>query len=221
MDISGEDKRTALTILQWLAYSARPVTVEEFREAIYVKLDNQCIFDAEERLMNLDHILEICPSLIMKSNPNDNGSTLRFAHYSVKEYLISERIWTGKCAEYGVLESTSNQIIAKCCLGYLLHCCKQSAETTATLRNYPLGGYAARHWGKHTRQSEREAPEISQLAMSLLYHNKESFENFCRIYPLTFDMEGSIPPTVSSPFQHPSTLRFHVWHYGNTLSSAR
>jgi hypothetical protein len=103
-------------ILHWLAYSFCPIIIEEVAEATAVDFDGpKPQFNADLRFWEADLVLEICSSLVTVSD----NRVLRFAHYSVKEYLLSNRIRTRRCAAYSIEESASHKILAKSCLAYL------------------------------------------------------------------------------------------------------
>ena len=69
-----------------------PLTLAEVAEAIVVNREEQH-FDPNDRLIEPVDILEICSSLVTLSEFGvSRDRELRFAHYSVKEYLVSTRI---------------------------------------------------------------------------------------------------------------------------------
>lgn len=55
--------REAQCVMQLLAFSYRPLTLDEVAEAIAVNCDDEC-FDPEDRLPDQYDILEICSSLV-------------------------------------------------------------------------------------------------------------------------------------------------------------
>ena len=54
----------ALKVLQWLAFSARPLELQEVAEATAITLDDLPRFDPEDRLRHPTDILAVCSSLI-------------------------------------------------------------------------------------------------------------------------------------------------------------
>jgi hypothetical protein len=92
-NIDEEYIQDALQILQWLAYSARPLRIEELVEVIAVDIEGNPRFDPERRLPEPRDILTICSSLVttMKATEGPYDKTtaeqVRLAHFSVKEYL--------------------------------------------------------------------------------------------------------------------------------------
>ena len=114
LSINEEYTQDALNVLQWLAFSARPVRIEEVAEVVAVDLECALQFDSERRLLELRDLLVICSSLVTISSATleySNGSLeeteeLRLAHFSVKEYLISERIRAGSASKFSILSNT-------------------------------------------------------------------------------------------------------------------
>jgi hypothetical protein len=62
----------AQKILQWLTFSARPVTLAEVAEVLAVDVENCCLLHCDQRLANPRDILTICSCLVTTS-----GSGLR------------------------------------------------------------------------------------------------------------------------------------------------
>jgi hypothetical protein len=112
--IDDEHHDDVLKVLQWLAFSARPVTLAEVAEALAMDCTNDHPqFDPDQRMQNPQDILSICSSLVTISSPTVtvNGGTethnlsikaeeLRLAHFSVQEYLTGERIQNGPMVQF-------------------------------------------------------------------------------------------------------------------------
>ncbi|KAL5330791.1 hypothetical protein ACEPPN_000314 [Leptodophora sp. 'Broadleaf-Isolate-01'] len=127
LSIDEDYRRDAFRILQWLVYSARPLRIEEMVEIIAIDTE-QSQFNPEDRLPDPRDLLTICSSLVttvsVTAKGNDGASNdtteLRLAHFSVKEYLISDRIRNGLAFQYNI-QSGGEEEIAQSCLTYLLH----------------------------------------------------------------------------------------------------
>src|SRR5579862_7847890 len=131
--IDEEHSKNALKILQWLVYSARPLQLEEVAEVIAVDIEDNPRFDTKRRLPEPRDILTICSSLITIVTGVANEQ-VRLAHFSVREYLVSERIQTG----YSIREMPANISIAETCLAYLLQFERPNSLTPRTTKKYPL-----------------------------------------------------------------------------------
>src|SRR2546421_1290710 len=84
LQIDEEYQEIALKVLQWLAYSVRPLTLDEVAEALAVRIGTFTI-DPDDRLMDPRDILTVCSSLVTTTYDEKFNETIRLAHYSVKE----------------------------------------------------------------------------------------------------------------------------------------
>jgi hypothetical protein len=147
-NIDEEDCQDAVKILQWLACSARPLQIEEVAEIIAVDIECDPRVDPGKRLREPQDVLAICSSLVtttsemIKSSHNKKtGRQVRLAHFSVKEYLMSERV---QATQYSIQEIRANVSIAEICLAYLLQFDNPTSLTSQTIEEFPLTRYAAR-----------------------------------------------------------------------------
>ncbi|KAI9775606.1 MAG: hypothetical protein M1839_001007 [Geoglossum umbratile] len=146
LNIDGEYAQDALKILQWLVFHARPMRIEEVAEVIALDLESDPRFDTERRLPEPRDLLVICSSLVTLSSGTleysncrlEETEELRLAHFSVKEYLISERIRAGPASDFSILEMPAHLSIAQACLAYLLQFDKPDSLTRDTCQKYPL-----------------------------------------------------------------------------------
>ncbi|KFY86468.1 hypothetical protein V500_07614 [Pseudogymnoascus sp. VKM F-4518 (FW-2643)] len=106
--INDADSEYAMRILQWLAFSSRPLSVEELAEVVAINVERETAFDQDEVLEDPMDVLNICMSLVsvviteaasaggynkvvevllsMGANPNAQGG-----HYSNALYAASSR----------------------------------------------------------------------------------------------------------------------------------
>jgi hypothetical protein len=118
--------RYAHRLLQCLTVAMRPLRVEDLAEVLTFELDT-----AEGGLPRYhpewrweDHecaVLSACSSLITIVN-SDNARVIQFSHFSVKEYLTSERPSTasGDVSRYYISLEPAHLTLAQACLGCLL-----------------------------------------------------------------------------------------------------
>ena len=92
--ICRERRRDVVKLLQWLAFSIRPLGLLEMAEVFAIDRDKHR-FDPNRRPRKPRAILGICSSLVKVSCTGDydtvsirKSDTLSLAHLSVKEYLI-------------------------------------------------------------------------------------------------------------------------------------
>jgi hypothetical protein len=121
----------ALTILQWLPFSARPLKLAEVVQVTGVVPDaDQCLRFKPSRVLADPHsVLAICSSLVteidglcLKRNRNisltDHVGTVKLSHMSVKDYLLSRH--RVAATGFGIDEKLSHSHIAQTCSAYLL-----------------------------------------------------------------------------------------------------
>ena len=185
-NIPEKRSQQALKILQWLVYSARPLRIKEVAEVIIVDIKGDPQVDILKRLLEPQDILKICSSLVtttMEETKSPHG-TVRLSHFSVKEYLVSERIQTGpdRARPYSIREIHANVFIAEVCLAYLLQFDKPNSLTLQTIEEFPLAGYAARYWTEHARLAGKDTSAIHLLIMELFLIKKDAYVNWIRLF---------------------------------------
>ena len=122
--INDDDSQYAVRILRWLAFSKRPLQVEEVAEVVAIDPERDPAFDRDEVLEDPLDVLAICSSLVtiatndehMWESSGSTGKVVLLAHYSVKEYLISGRCRQDRVIRYNMQDITCNEFIAKSCL---------------------------------------------------------------------------------------------------------
>ena len=148
LSISEDSVEDARRILTLLCCAKRPLTVPETIEGIAVELGDDPRLNIDGRLDSEDDIHRICPGLIeIDLHPGDNQSTVRIAHFSVQEYLESERIHQHAVAAFGVRRPEAHAEIASICLTYLLE-----LVSPLSISKYPLALYASKSWYEHCRR---------------------------------------------------------------------
>ncbi|CAN9361213.1 unnamed protein product [Alternaria alternata] len=184
--ISEEHSEYAMRILQWLTFSAQPLSVEEVAEVVAIDVARDPAFDRDEVLEDPLEALDICSSLItITTNGADerSGSAQRIvalAHYSVQEYLVSDRIEQGLAKQYSMQEAACQSTITRGTLKYLMQL--QQPLERETLRVFALARYSAEFWSSHLRKTGDEMEQISQLTMGLLAREEPAYLNWLRLH---------------------------------------
>ncbi|KPI38988.1 Ankyrin-3 [Cyphellophora attinorum] len=173
----------ALTVLQWLCYSVRPLSLPQIVEILAIDVADGAGFLPENRLPEPESIRTICSSLIdiYVADRNDQEhrpwtTMVRLSHNSVKEYLKSERC--GYKASFA--PRISHEIIAKASLHYLLYLADQghTTKTQATVR-YPLARRVAEQWWEHAHNVGRDLDQkIVNLVLRLMSDDNAGLK-FC------------------------------------------
>jgi hypothetical protein len=68
LNIDEMHSEDAHKVLQWLAFSARPVTMAEVAHVLAINVDEGVLLSPNQQLFNPHYILDICSSLITTSS---------------------------------------------------------------------------------------------------------------------------------------------------------
>ncbi|RYO53180.1 hypothetical protein AA0113_g9296, partial [Alternaria arborescens] len=184
--ISKEDCVYAMRILQWLTFSARPLSVTEVAEVVAIDVARDLAFNRDEVLVDPLEALDICSSLVtITKNEEDGrlGSTqqiIALAHYSVQEYLVSDRIRQGSAKQYSMQEAACQSAITRGSLKYLMQL--QQPLEEETLQVFALARYSAEFWSSHLQKTGDEMEQVSQLTMGLLTREEPAYLNWLRLH---------------------------------------
>jgi hypothetical protein len=199
----------ALKILQWLACSERPLQLEEVAELVTIDIKKSPQFDPGRRFPDPRDILLICSSLVtwtteLSDNPHgkDTRGQIRLAHFSVKEYLVSERIQDSNAKRYSIRGIDTNAAMADVCLAYLLYLDNPECFAIRRGKEFPLAGYAAKYWIQHARKAE-SGGSVPSLIMDFLL-SKRPYERWVRLFDPDTSQWGELTEIVPSPLYYAS-----------------
>lgn len=175
--IPQEHVEDARRILCCLVCAFCPLAIEEIAETLAVVIEGDKYYDVESRLQDPRDILTICSGLVSPADVHRKvtfrGSKtelkgLRLSHFSVKEYLTSDRIVAAQISRFAVDERSAHEILAKLCTKYLLWCGQeqlcQDPQECLVLGQIPhrsaFALYAASFWSYHVQAArlDRSAP---------------------------------------------------------------
>ena len=213
-----EDARRILTLL---CFAVRPLKVQELIDGIAVEINGSTGLNRSRRLQDADDIREICPGFIDigldagHSNENyyevDSTPTARIAHFSVQEYLESERIRHQKAAIFSLNSPTAHADIAQICLVYLLeHDLSSSDLDQSLVEAFPLAQFAAMYWHRHYREAGDHAPELNTLVVKL-FQDQHSFATWVKLHDMDKPWENRVNfsrplSTIATPVYYASLL---------------
>ncbi|KAK3670456.1 hypothetical protein LTR78_009697 [Recurvomyces mirabilis] len=212
----------ALRALRWLSFQMRPLTLGELCEACLIDPEAGGRVDLDNR-GPLEDILEILGSLVHVEEANEivedtvstidesaatdgttitqpttsvnnwAASTVRLAHFSVKEYLSSTRISDGPAAGYAMQASRDQPNIANSCLAYLLHYSSSHEKQSALpdLETFPLLQYSASWWAAHMTWLGLEQPEPPTLGQDSLQYRLLGSDDYRRDWQMVYDPDES------------------------------
>ena len=193
-EIGRTNEPYARRLLQCLTVAERPFTVKELaeilaldfgaEEGIPVLKENLRLEDQEEA------VLSTCSSLIVVVDDYHHGRIVQFSHFSVKEFLTSDRlaISSADISPFHILSKPAHAVIVKACLGILLQS-EQGPHDARDERRSPLVYYAAEYWMRHARFDELWRivedeirslfdPEKPHLEWWLKFYHIKSFPGF-------------------------------------------
>ncbi|KAI2629526.1 hypothetical protein GGR54DRAFT_266866 [Hypoxylon sp. NC1633] len=193
-------KHETTRCLQFLTYSDRPLSVDELVDAIAVDMNSQPRFDPKYRMPDPEEITRYCSSLIsVREEEWDPGSSrtliIQLAHYSVKEYLMSDRL--DEEFRNSLSKINASVSIAKVCLAYLIDLDKDALWSNhktdypkfsdyeypenRIMIAYPMIRYAINFWPRHAVVAEESLEQDRQLIDLILDLFKcRKARRFCR-----------------------------------------
>ena len=185
-DIKKGNRADAYRMLQCLAVAVRPLSVAELAEVLAFDFDASATKDGIPKLNSKwrweDHeqaVLSTCSSLITIV-PADDSPVVQFSHFSVKEFLLSDRLATSAkgISQYHIALEDANALIAKACLGFLLQDPVDESDATSPS---PLARYAAKHWVTHAKV-ENVSSRIRNGMESLFDPERPYFSTWVKLY---------------------------------------
>ena len=187
-EIGKADGNLALRILQCLTVASRPLRVEELAEILALDFEKaegrMPTFNEDWRLQDRHQALLItCSSLI--AIVDDHGSrVVQFSHFSVKEFLTSERLSTPvrDISSFYILPEPAHATLAQACLAVLL-CLDDSIPKKRIRSSFPLAHYAAQHWVDHA-QFEGVSLRVEDGMQRLFDQSKPYFSAWLRLHDI-------------------------------------
>ncbi|KAH8647303.1 hypothetical protein BX600DRAFT_420393 [Xylariales sp. PMI_506] len=194
--------REAKCLLQFLAYSERPMRIEEAVDALAVDITETPCFDPKSRMPDPKEISRYCGSLVVMVERKSNGEIygedyneddyegkaiieLRLAHFSVKDYITSDPAKHNLADDLqknlfnDLEEPTARVSIIRTSLAYLLQVDSSNAW------EYPMARFAAQCWTNHAmevhKKFQHKIPDI-EPTMRRFFTSHEAYRLFYRLY---------------------------------------
>ena len=140
-------------LLQCLTVATRPLRLEELAEVLAFDFDEASggipSLNTDWRREDQEQaVLSTCSSLITVVH-NGESRVVQFSHFSVKEYLTSDRLAAavGDISFHHIVLEPAHTILAQACLSVLLHL--DDGSRKSYVQRFPLVEYAARYWVDH------------------------------------------------------------------------
>lgn len=187
LSIPDEYSDYAIRILHWLTHSLRPLSLDELSEIVAINIQGEPWFDPDAVFPEQGDLLAVCSNLVTLESPRRGpkrkavSPVVRLAHFSVQEYLISERLKDSPAGKYAVTYLGANETIATICVVYLLQFNECENMSSDLLEARPLMRYAAMIWTKHARIIGPKSNLVRSLGEKLLRADSKAFANWVKI----------------------------------------
>ena len=206
--LDSEDRERALSILRWVLYAARPLTVRELAEALLISVNDDGSLHKwfpqddlpetwDEDYTN-EQIMGVCGSLIDirggEAGNSVENQTVHFVHFSIKEYLLRtvDIELPGLVKDYFTDMFRVEELITKICLRYLcLKDFQQAAHSTITQFNtrakkYAFLHYAALYMPTHLLHAQPLSQSIVELCNALLDPSESRWLTFSEVHGASY-----------------------------------
>ncbi|KAL6819895.1 ankyrin repeat-containing domain protein [Trichoderma camerunense] len=174
--------------LKWLAFSREVLSIAELAEIFTIRPHNNIPFNEKERPFSPTDILKYFSGLIIAQETSrysglETVTQIRLVHFSLKEYLVSERIKQDSTLAFSFTEVNAQLSIVQSCLAYLDHLNHwiasqptESLNPDTVEKSYPLANYAANYWMAHLEEipCESWSPDVKRDAASALAVHSQS-----------------------------------------------
>ena len=208
------NRHHAYRLLQCLTVAFRPLLVEELAEILALDFDNTK--DGVPQLREdwrgddqQEEVLSLCSSLIAVVKIGDHRM-VQFSHFSVKEFLTSDRKSDGldaskqEVSHVYIPPEPAHTVIVKACLGILL----RSGDGMGAVRakSSALDNYAAEHWMDHA-QFKNVSTHIENGMRRLYDPAKPYFKAWLDLYDVDngwYAFGGNVTKSRGSPLYYAS-----------------
>ena len=197
MNIKRANQVHAYRMFQCLAVAIRPLRVAELAELLAFDFDV-----AEGEMPKLkpnwrweDHeqaILSTCSSLVTVV-PDDESPIVQFSHFSVKEFLMSDRLAISRreISQYHISLEDAHILLTRASLAVLLR--DPDSDVNTHSDNASLAKYAAEHWVTHARV-KNVASRVRDGMQCLFDPDKPYFEAWIRLHDIDSFVYSHEPP---------------------------
>ena len=196
LDIDEENWAYAHRLFQCIVVARRPLLVEELAEFLAFKSEEGGLtFEENWRPENpRDTVLSTCSSLIAIVNVG-GSPVMQFSHFSVKEYLTSNRIAEGRVSRYYIPLEPAHIFVTQACLSFLL--LVDEHVTKLSIKEFPLARYAGQYWANHAEFGD-VSKQTEDIIQSLFNPEDHHFASWVWIYDTILsrsnDSEGPSRP---------------------------
>lgn len=179
-------------------WSERPLRLEELVDAIAVQPNVIPRFDPKNRMPEPSDIMRVCSSLVVPvERPHNRDDTryvnidrgshngelnlteLQLAHFSVKEYLVSDRITSSfsSCLA-GRMTRASLATLCLACLSDLNH----NLSLDEIRARFAFSQYCARYWTDHAKAANGVDEKLQNGVQEFVEDREDAYLTCCNLY---------------------------------------
>ena len=196
MEIMRANQSHAYRMLQCLTVANRPLSVAELAEILAFdfndtkggipKFNSNWRWDDHEQA-----VLSTCSSLVTVV-PNDGSPVVQFSHFSVKEFLMSDRLASSRreISQYHISLLEAHTLLAQTSLAVLL----RDPDVDGLADDGALAGYAAEHWTTHVHV-ENITAQLQDGMKDLFDPDEPYFDAWVKLH----DMDATNTAYFSDP----------------------
>ncbi|OQE40983.1 hypothetical protein PENCOP_c005G00758 [Penicillium coprophilum] len=210
----SEDVKMVRRLLKWLVHGVRNLPLGELAECVSVDIGNsEGSFDFDAVFTDAEDVVELCGSLVTLSS----GGYVALAHYTVKEFLVSDAI-RETMPQFWIGYGDAHAELASVCLTYLTYDDFSGTKERSgkallkTFDEYKFLPYAVQAWGTHAHFSDF-SDDVFDLTMRLLESETESGGNYhtwCHIFfHLQKSSDQRLKTSNNSPLYFASFFGLH------------
>ena len=207
LGIDRQKREHAIRLLQCLAFSRRPLRVNEIAEVLATRFDAGQIprLHKDQRPRKPDEDVLLAGSTLIttiKPGVHSNTRVVQFSHYSVAEFLTSERLARSgneALSQYYISPESSHTTLAQTCMGTLLQLDNHDNGVT---QDFPLAEYAAQNWFYHAQYKD-VAPRIQDEMTCLFDPNRKHLTAWVSVHDIDHDPSRTwLSPPEPSPLYY-------------------
>jgi ankyrin repeat protein len=160
--------------------------LDELVDAVAINVNEDPAFKPKNRMPVPRDVLTLCSSLVVVSRHESSTDmdTARLAHFSVKEYLVSNHV--SKTFESLSCEKVARSNLARLCLTYLIGVSQLTVEDRPVISlgavkidfEFPFAQYSARYWRVHACGVESEDEDLCKMVLSFFLEKHKAFSLF-------------------------------------------
>lgn len=169
-NIHSNFRQEVISLLKWLCFSNEILTLDMLADIFILHPECDAVLMIEDRLFSPEDVLKYLSGLVIThkvkpENERDYSQVkdafyhdyfyspgevkVRLAHFSIKEYLTSDRMREGHMADFSFTDIDAHLWIARSCLAYHKLLSSSHFGQASTERDERLRHYATLNWPMH------------------------------------------------------------------------